>query len=473
MMQGAMDPDLLLCVVAAIAGFLLKTTLAFGACVALSRLVHSANFRFVIWASFVYGAVGYWLYLWNTLWAGGQQFTMAPMVRLQPAKSAVGGWQIPTTWAFPLTLTLGVMGILYVLTLFYLICSHLGKRRHLKWVLTFTSEPPVDVAEKFQSLAKTFHAGRSKLLILSGATSPATFGWIRPIVLLPTSCLEEDPAELEDILRHELHHVRRWDAVWNGFALASRALLFFHPGVWYAVQKMQFDRELACDLAVVSQAPARRGKYAECLIRFARLNVMPEPSGWGIDFAASAQHLTLRVHSILAGSKKSPGWLLCLRIASGLTISAVFLGVAPSLAVLLSFAHEPVATKAFTSVLDAPSREAHATANRRVRASASPTEVPGAARLGQIEADRPGIDLPANPEAAKSARQGSAGPQLLHRGDASAPGNDSAKSQIIGLLDTDAKGQSAKSGGGTGAAVQQTATAALGLYKRLSTLDRH
>jgi hypothetical protein len=64
------------------------------------------------------------------------------------------------------------------------------------------------------------------------------------------------------------------------------------------------------------------------------------------------------------------------------------------------------------------------------------------------------------------------GPQLRRRGDASAAGNKGVTSQTIALTDTDAKGQPAKSGESK-QAVQQTATAALGIYKRLSAIDRH
>ena len=220
------NPDFLLNVVAALAVFLLKTTVGFAACLALSRLVVSANFRFVIWSGFVYGSAAYWLYLADALLAGAQPPTVDRAVLMQPPNSGVGAWQISTVWAFPLGLTLRVIGIVYLLALCYLVFTHLRKRRNLKWVLTFTSEPPAYVAERFASLAKKLHVGRSKLLILSGATSPATFGWIRPTILLPNACLEDDPLELEDVLRHELHHVRRWDALWNGFALASRTLLF-------------------------------------------------------------------------------------------------------------------------------------------------------------------------------------------------------------------------------------------------------
>jgi beta-lactamase regulating signal transducer with metallopeptidase domain len=466
-----MNPDFLLSVVAAIAVFLLKTTLAFGACLALSRLVVSANFRFVIWSGYVCGSAAYWFYLANALWADRQQSTAAAGVQLPPASSTVGAWQIPAAWAFPLGVTLRMIGIVYLLTLCYLVFLLLQKRRHLRWVLRFTTEPPVGIAESFAVLAKKLQAGRSRLLILSGATSPATFGWIRPTILLPTSCLEDDPSELEDILNHELHHVRRCDAIWNGFALASRMLLFFHPAVWYAVRKMQVERELACDHAVISESPARRGKYAECLVRFARLNLMQESSSWGIDFAAS--HLTLRVHSILADSKKSPGWMLYLRIASGVMIFSLFLGIAPSLVVLLSFAHQREAENAVTSVFNAPRPELRSgtRASKRPR-SLTPLSNSSVASLSPIEAYQPSTDSQTDAKIGNPAAQSSSGPHLLHRGDASAMGNKSVKQQTVALVDTDAKGQPVKAGDDKGSVVQQTATTALGIYQRISPIDR-
>jgi beta-lactamase regulating signal transducer with metallopeptidase domain len=465
-----MNPDFLLSIVAAIAVFLLKTTLAFVACLALSRLVVSANLRFVLWSSFVYGSTAYWIYLANALSATRLQSTAAPGILLPPAISTVGAWQIPAAWAFPLGVTLRLIGIVYLLALCYFSFLHLRKRRHLKWVLNFTSEPPVAIAEKFAVLARKLHAGRSRLLILSGAASPATFGWIRPTVLLPTSCLEDDPSELEDILNHELHHVRRCDALWNGFSLASRTLLFFHPAVWYAVRTMQVDRELACDHAVISDSPARRGKYAECLVRFAQLNLTQESSSWGIDFAAA--HLTLRVHSILADSKKSPGWMLYLRIASGMTIFALFLGIAPSMGVWLSFAHQPEAENAVTSVFNAPRPELRS-ATRAVKRPRSSTPLPNSsvASLGSTEANHPSTDPQPDPASGNPIAQSSSGPHLLHRGDASATGK-SGKQQTIALVDTDAEGQPAKAGDDKAAIAKQTATAALGIYKRISAIDR-
>jgi hypothetical protein len=87
------------------------------------------------------------------------------------------------------------------------------------------------------------------------------------------------------------------------------------------------------------------------------------------------------------------------------------------------------------------------------------------------------MDMPAEHRTEPSSGQSSPGPQLLHRSAAS--GNSSVpdkgeKSQTVALIDPDASGQAGKNGSSDGKqALQQTATAVAGMYKRLSALDRH
>jgi beta-lactamase regulating signal transducer with metallopeptidase domain len=467
-MPLAMNPGLLLSVVAAVAAFLLKTTLAFATCLVLTRLVQSANARFILWSGFVFASAGYWLWLAQGVFSVGPAPPMAPHALLQAVVANPSSWRIPDTWALPLGLTLRALGVIYLLVLGFMCFTHARRRRHLKWVLGFTSEPPMAIAETFQSLAKSLSCSRARLLVLSGATSPATFGSLRPTILLPTFCLDEDSSELEDILRHELHHVRRWDSFCNGLALACRALLFFQPAVWYAVRKMQFERELACDLAVVSHCPARKGNYAECLLRFAQLNLVQESRSWGIDFAASSEHLTVRVHSILGPSKTVPAWLLCLRTASALTLSALFLGIAPSLAVPLSYAPRPVSMTPVTEILSATTgNEARRTKKIRAVSRSKPNAVADVT-------DAPGQEtrfLPESATASPASEQGSQGPQLLHRSSARAV---APRPETVELIDADAAGQRVKNATTeTRQTLQQTATAALALYKRASDVDRH
>jgi beta-lactamase regulating signal transducer with metallopeptidase domain len=471
-----MDPDLLLRVVAALAGFFLKTTLAFVVCLVFSRLLDSPNRRFSIWLSFLFGAGAYWLWLATCILADRPLSASAPLGSLPPVAFSMNVWQIPGSWAFPLGIALRAAGIVYLAVLAVLLFTHLKKEWHLKWVFRFTSAPPVEIAEIFQSLAQSMGAGHSRLLVLSGITSPATFGWIQPTILLPDICLEQDRSELEDILRHELHHVRRRDFVWNGFAIAWRALLFFHPASWYAVRRMQLDRELACDLAVVSQTPARSAMYAECLIRFARLNQSEAPQNWGLDFAAS-QHLKARVHSILAGSRKPPGWLVCLRTSFGLTLLAGFLGVVPSLAVLVSYAHQQSSKPSPT---DIPAlrqgTKTEATVSRKIRSMPFPTlrnaTVANLHREEASQAAQSTIDSTSSETEGIVPRSTGQGPALLRRPAPSAATGNGGKQQIIALEDPGTSGQGGNSKDHADA-LQQSATAALGAYHQLSAADRH
>ncbi len=479
-----MNPDLLLRIVEALADFFLKTTLAFGVCLVFSWLVDSPNRRFMIWLGFLYGSATYWLWLANGVLAGGQFSAGARHASYQPATSTVGGFQIPGSWAFPLGVALRVIGIAYLLVLSYSLLTHIKRQRQLKWVLGFTTKPPVEIAKTFRLLAESLHVGHSRLLVLSGMISPATFGWIRPTILLPPLCLEQDASELEDILRHELHHVRRLDFFWDRFAMVCRAVLFFHPAAWYAVSKVQVDRELACDLAVVSHSPGRRATYAECLVRFARLTLSEDPNAWGIDFASSSEHLKVRVHSILAESRKPSAWLTASRIGSGLMLLAGALEMAPSLAVLLSYTQQQMSQPSTTEPRASHSRmgvEARATREVRPLSFPAPRNADAAvANLGQPGGIQPTTDSPADSNTqGPSSTQGNSGPQLLrHRspaiGKSFGPYSKGAKQQTIALTDPDSPGQVSKTGDqNRKQTLQQSATAAVEIYRRLAEVDRH
>lgn len=477
-----MNPDILLNIAAVFVSFLLKTTLAFGVCWVFSWLANSPNSRFMIWLGFLSASAAYWLWLAKDILANSSMSGSVSYAPVQLTTSTVGVWKISSAWASPLSITFRCMGIFYLLVVAYLLFTHIKRQRHLKWVLGFTSKPPIQVAEMFQPLAKNLHVSRSRLLVLSGATSPATFGWLRPVILLPDLCLEQDPCELEDILRHELHHVRRWDFVSNGFAVVCRALLFFHPASWYAVRKIQFERELACDLAVVSNSPTRRASYAECLIHFAQQNLSQNPKAWGIDFAASSEHLKARVHSILADSKRSSGWILCLRTACGLALLMVFLSAAPSLAVLFSYTQQKI-SRPFPPAV----RTSYSTVTKKAKvvrkfrwapqpAITSKDTITASMRLPEAV---PPMQSVTNPPTYSKVKRTSpvlsaADPELLHR---SAAGNSSVshgEQQSVTFINPDTASQNVQSGHyNTARALQQSVLLAAGVYKQLSSVKAH
>ncbi|WP_166239866.1 M56 family metallopeptidase [Paenibacillus turpanensis] len=95
---------------------------------------------------------------------------------------------------------------------------------------------------------------RQKVQLYTGADErgPYTAGLLRPYIYVPESLCKNDAAsELVHILLHELAHIRRKDAIWNAAGFAALALHWMNPLVWFAVNKMKADRELACDACVL------------------------------------------------------------------------------------------------------------------------------------------------------------------------------------------------------------------------------
>jgi hypothetical protein len=81
-----------------------------------------------------------------------------------------------------------------------------------------------------------------RFLVSPRVASPVTFGWRRPVVLLPETFTSLQDAAQRGIVLHELLHVRRRDWL---FALAEeslRSLLWFHPGVRLLLSRIELAR---------------------------------------------------------------------------------------------------------------------------------------------------------------------------------------------------------------------------------------
>ena len=332
-----MHPETQLAILAALTGFLLKTSLGFCICCLISKAVAHPRRKFLVWFGYLFFAACYWLWLVVSLAPHRPLPVPASMHAALSASAPVGTLQLQPVWASPLSILLRSVGCLYLIALACFLFVRVKKHMHLRWILQFTYAAPESIEAIFRPIAESLGTGNVRLLILSGIYSPATFGWLKPIILLPPLCLEQDEAELRDILRHELQHIRRRDSIFSAIASLCRTLLLFHPAAWYALRRLRLESELACDLAVVGDSPERRATYAECLVRFARLRVAQESTPWNLDFAGSSIQLKVRVRSMLAGSRSIPAWMLGVRATLGLLLLAGFFLAAPSLFVVLSY----------------------------------------------------------------------------------------------------------------------------------------
>ena len=104
--------------------------------------------------------------------------------------------------------------------------------------------------------------GRARVAHSSVVGTPLTWGWWRPVVLLPSRCAGWPLARRRAALLHELAHVERLDYLAQFVAMLTCAVYWFHPLAWWAAGRLRSESEHACDdrvLAAGTPAPAYAG----------------------------------------------------------------------------------------------------------------------------------------------------------------------------------------------------------------------
>ncbi len=130
-------------------------------------------------------------------------------------------------------------------------------------------------------------------------STPLVVGAWRPVLLLPAPVLDRlNSEQLQAVLIHELHHVRRWDGLMNLLQGLLGAVYFFHPAVWWANRRIRQLREDACDERTVAVLDGNRKPYGEAIFRVAEiLGYSAPPLTLGV--LDSTSPLTQRLRRIL------------------------------------------------------------------------------------------------------------------------------------------------------------------------------
>jgi beta-lactamase regulating signal transducer with metallopeptidase domain len=116
-----------------------------------------------------------------------------------------------------------------------------------------------------------------RLVASPEANVPMTWGWLRPVIVIPSRALDWNESQRRMVLAHELSHVASAD--W-AFAIAGRALcalFWFHPAAWWLAARLREDAELACDARVIASG-VKRSDYAELLVGAADRFLSLEPA---------------------------------------------------------------------------------------------------------------------------------------------------------------------------------------------------
>jgi beta-lactamase regulating signal transducer with metallopeptidase domain len=107
-----------------------------------------------------------------------------------------------------------------------------------------------------------------QVVLLDGSGSPFVCGAGWPVLVLPRGTLAVlEPAQLQQVLLHELAHVRRRDLLWGWLPEVARAVWWFNPVAWWVAAQVRLERELACDQLALAHGGASAADYAETLVR--------------------------------------------------------------------------------------------------------------------------------------------------------------------------------------------------------------
>lgn len=170
------------------------------------------------------------------------------------------------------------------------------------------SVPMEDWHQRMAILSQRLDIHRPVQLLQSALVEvPTVIGWLRPMILLPASCIVGlTSAQLESILAHELAHIRRHDYLVNLLQSVVETVLFYHPAVWWVSRRVREERENCCDDLAV-EVCGDRAVYARALATLETLRLTSAPLALG----ASGSPLLPRIRRLAGHSSKDvdrSGW---------------------------------------------------------------------------------------------------------------------------------------------------------------------
>src|SRR5437763_920043 len=233
-----------------------------------------------------------------------------PHSRLSSAAPAV---VVPESWALYLFSAWAVIAILLLARVSRSVW-HLHQLRNACVPLDAACIDPLvaDTLKRKQTWRKVALCTSEKVRV------PTALGFFRPAIVIPRWLLQELSAgELNQILLHELAHLRRWDDWTNLAQQIVKALFFFHPAVWWIERKISLEREMACDDAVVAETASPRA-YAECLANLAEKTFVQRSIALAQAALGRIRHTSMRVARILDGSPAGAkhGWTVAVALVA-------------------------------------------------------------------------------------------------------------------------------------------------------------
>ncbi|MCC5927526.1 MAG: M56 family metallopeptidase [Bacteroidetes bacterium] len=188
---------------------------------------------------------------------------------VMPAVEA-SAWYISSYPAF----IFGLINVLFLIGALAMLIRQFAHLRVLNRLRTALRPAPGHIAAVAQAYAGDKNP--VQILLSDEATVPFTFGWQRPVVVLPDQ--QYSPDDLKSLLAHEIMHVRNGDFLIEWMVQLLRSVCWFHPLVQVYVRDIHRYREMSCDAEVLSGMTVDPRTYASLLLDFAGSNHHPRLS---------------------------------------------------------------------------------------------------------------------------------------------------------------------------------------------------
>lgn len=173
------------------------------------------------------------------------------------------------------------------------------------------------------ALAAILQDGRAAELCVSDEVErPCVFGFFRPRILIPPAVAEKLSAlELQQVVLHEMEHLRRRDDWTNLLQKICLAVFPLNPVLLWVERRLCAERELACDDRVLRSNGARKA-YALCLTHLAEYSMVRRSLSLVLGAWERQSELVRRVHRLLRAPGESMGGR-----RAGLITAALMVGV--------------------------------------------------------------------------------------------------------------------------------------------------
>ncbi|MFJ5715973.1 M56 family metallopeptidase [Neobacillus sp. NPDC093127] len=176
---------------------------------------------------------------------------------------------IGAIFTYDIAAMLWIIGVSSILL--YILCVNIMMMVKLKKCSVCEKEDLIGILEAGKSKLKI--NSKIKIIYSNYSKSPAVYGMIRPKILIPEELIDKlTPEEFRFVLSHELNHIKNKDLVVNTLLMIVKAIYWFNPLIWYSLNQVKQDCEVACDASVINTLKTEEvKKYGQTIINMLRL----------------------------------------------------------------------------------------------------------------------------------------------------------------------------------------------------------